>query len=298
MSIFLTLVSGTDSFNSGFVSAILLLLEENALVDPNDVTWLSENKALDIELKREPSPACLNELRRLSDSEKADMFLTSAENRKKKLLIADMDSTIVAEETLDEVAKHYGIGKMVSEITERAMRGEIDFKTSLRERVALLSGKDSAVLSFVRDDMTLNKGAKTLVQTMSAHGAKCVLISGGFSFFTTYVASLCGFHHHHGNTLQVKNSKVSGFVEDPILDSSAKSELMNEYMNKYGVKSDNVLAIGDGANDKKMIEAAGLGIGYYPKDILEEATDNHIFYGDLTTALYAQGFCDEDFSVE
>ncbi len=298
MSTFLTLVSGKDTFNAGFVPAVLLLLEENSLIDADDVAWLSKDKAVDINLKREPSSSCISELRRLSDSEKADMFLTSSLGRRKKLLIADMDSTIVAEETLDEIAKHYGIGKLVSEITERSMRGEIDFKTSLRERVALLSGKDSAVLSFVRDDTTLNKGAKTLVQTMAKHGAKCVLISGGFTYFTQYVATLCGFHHHHGNTLQVKKNKISGFVEDPILDASAKSQLMREYMNKYSVKSDDVLAVGDGANDKVMISDAGLGIGYYPKDILREVSNNHILYGDLSAALYAQGFSDNDFSVE
>lgn len=298
MSIFLTLVSGTQEFQDGLVSAVELLLEENNLVVPSTTTILAQNKAVDLQLQKPPSDSIKRELRRLADMSKADLFFTPLEGRRKKLLIADMDSTIVAEETLDELAHHYGVGKMVSDITERAMRGEIDFKTSLRERVALLSGKDSAVLTFVRDDMTFNPGAKILVKTMSAHGAKCVLISGGFTFFTKHIAELCGFDHHHGNTLQINGSKLSGFVDDPILDGLAKSELMREYMNKYNVKADNVLAIGDGANDKKMITDAGLGIGYYPKDVLETATDNHIFYGDLTSALYAQGYRKEDFCVE
>ncbi len=262
--------------------------------DP-DITWLSEGKAAEIEVSDNITIKDIQQLRTALDEHHIDIFCTQIINRRKKLLIADMDSTIVTSETLDELADEAGIKEKVSEITERAMRGELDFFDAIRERVGLLDGLSTDALTRTLENTQVSKGAKTLIQTMSHHGAFCALVSGGFTFFTEAIAQKLGFDANHGNVLGIENNKLTGKVIDPILDKNTKLELLNHYLAQHKLKPDDAFSIGDGANDLMMLEAAGLGIGYQPKPILEERLMNCIRHTDLTSALYAQGYQEEEF---
>jgi phosphoserine phosphatase len=201
-----------------------------------------------------------------------------------------MDSTIVAGETLDELASHAGIRDKIAPITARAMRGELDFESALRERVSLLEGMDAAALEKTSARIKLNPGAGIFVQFMRSKGAKCILVSGGFTYFTDAFAKYAGFDDHHGNMLQIKDGKLTGQLEGEILDKNKKLSLLETYRQSLNLKIDETMAIGDGANDLPMLQKSGLGIGYKPKPLLLEALPNCIIHGDLTAALYAQGF--------
>lgn len=200
-----------------------------------------------------------------------------------------MDSTIIAEETLDELAAFAGIKDKIAAITTRAMNGELDFEAALRERVALLKGLPETALQETLDKMVVNPGAQTFIQTMRDSGATCVLVSGGFTFFTSRVANAVGFHSNHGNTLEIENGVLKGTVGLPILDKFAKLSFLKDYAGKLGIGLDETLTIGDGANDLPMLKAAGLGIGYYPKKAVADEVNSVIQFGDFTAALYAQG---------
>lgn len=228
--------------------------------------------------------------------DRIDVFLTKAAGRRKKLLIADMDSTIVTGETLDDLAEFAGIKDQIAAITTRAMEGEIDFHDALRERVALLKGLDIAALDKTLADIQLSPGAETFVQTMAMHGAHCVLVSGGFTFFTGNIAEKAGFHAHHGNVLDIDGDVLAGTVSDPILDKDSKVHFLKKYVQDQNISEENVLAIGDGANDIPMLQTAGLGIGYHPKHAVQEKISNLIIHGDLTAALYAQGYSQQEFA--
>ena len=293
----LVLVASAPQLPKSIVNAVTLILEENGYT-PTRQTWLSQDKALEITLDDTPNAQTHEKLLAILHHAKIDHFLVPDAGRRKRLLVADMDSTIAAEETLDEIARACGVGDQVAEITKRSMRGEVDFNTSLRNRVALLAGQPAQTLASVRAMMKLNEGAKTFVKTMAAHGAKCVLISGGFTYFTSFVAEICGFHHDHGNVLEMKNGRITGFLEEPILGPQSKADLLREYCTKYKIQESDALAIGDGANDKNMLTMAGMGIGYYPKDVLRPVTPHHITFTDLKTALYIQGYRDDEIYVE
>ena len=225
----------------------------------------------------------------------ADICIQTAKDRKKKLLICDMDSTLIGQECIDELADFAGVKDRVSAITERAMRGEIGFEGALTERVSLLKDLDISILQKCFEDrITLNKGARTLCQTMKANGAKTVIVSGGFTFFTERVADACGFDKHQANTLLEANSKLTGTVALPILGREAKLDALNIHSAKFGGSS-NAVAIGDGANDLAMITAAGLGIAYYAKPVVAAQAHCAINHTDLTTALYFQGYSDDEF---
>ncbi|MAS88171.1 MAG: phosphoserine phosphatase SerB [Micavibrio sp.] len=255
------------------------------------ITTLSENRAVDIPISEPMSKAQIDTLReRLF----CDIFITSAKNRKKKLFLADMDSTIVASETLDELAGFAGVKDKVSAITARSMAGEIDFETSLRERVALLEGMQSSHMQTILDQTELNDGAEILLKTLKAQGVYTVLISGGFTFYTESIAAKIGFDAHHGNVLEIFNGQLSGKVVPPILGPDAKLSYLQQYVQKLGLTADDVLAVGDGANDRFMLERAALGVGYAPKPLLQEILLNQIHYTDLTSLLYAQGYNDQE----
>ena len=225
----------------------------------------------------------------------ADICVQPAADRKKKLLICDMDSTLIGQECIDELADFAGVKAHVSEITERAMRGELDFEAALTERVGLLKGLDLSVLeTCFKERIHLNPGAVTLCQTMKAHGAKTVIVSGGFTFFTQRVAQACGFEHHHANTLLDNGTSLLGDVGRPILGREAKQETLEKYSTPLGGASQ-AIAIGDGANDLAMIQAAGLGVAYYAKPAVAAAAHCAINNTDLTTALYFQGYKDTEF---
>jgi phosphoserine phosphatase len=217
--------------------------------------------------------------------------------RRKRLLVADMESTVIQQECLDELAAFAGVQLQISGITARAMRGELDFEAALKERVGLLKGLDANLLQRVYDHVTLMPGAETLVNTMRRHGANCALVSGGFTFFTQRIATRLGFDLHRANTLDVVDHKLAGTVATPILGREAKLQTLRELASASGLQPGETLAVGDGANDLAMIEAAGLGVAFRAKPILTQRVAASIVHGDLTALLYLQGFRREDFAV-
>ncbi len=220
-----------------------------------------------------------------------DFALQPWAGRKKGLLIADMDSTIIGCECLDELADFAGVKSEVSAITERAMRGEIGFEGALRERVAMLKGLElSALEGCYAGRVRLNPGAATLVKTMAANGARCVLVSGGFRFFTERVAKAAGFAADRANTLLEDGACLTGEVGEPILGREAKLQALLEETTTLGIGADAALAVGDGANDLMMIEAAGLGIAYRAKPVVAAQADARVDHADLTALLYMQGY--------
>jgi phosphoserine phosphatase len=257
--------------------------------------WLHDRKAVDLGLSAKPNRAVLIHLRDLCDRDRIDVFVTNVEKRRKKLLLADMDSTIVHGETLDDLAEFAGLKAQISEITQKAMEGEMDFHDALRARVKLLENLPVDALRQTMDQTHINPGALELVKIMKKHGAKCVLISGGFTYFTSRIAREVGFDHHHGNHLQIEDEKLTGKVEEPILDKYSKLEFLKYYAQSYGLTLGHTMTIGDGANDIPMLKNAGLGIGYKPKQAVQREIDNHIIHGDLSAALYAQGYTYQHF---
>ena len=217
-------------------------------------------------------------------------------SRRKKLLVTDMESTIIEQECLDELAGFAGVQEQISGITARAMRGELDFEAALKERVGLLKGLDAGLLHQVYDRVTLMPGAETLVKTMRAHGATCALVSGGFAFFTQRIATRLGFGLHRANTLDVAEGRLAGTVRTPILGREAKLQALQELTTAGGLQPSETLAVGDGANDLAMIEAAGLGVAFRAKPILSQRAAASIVHGDLTALLYLQGIGREEFA--
>ncbi|MCR9196017.1 MAG: phosphoserine phosphatase SerB [Hyphomonas sp.] len=225
----------------------------------------------------------------------ADVALLPASNRKKKLLVSDMDSTIIKQECLDELAAYAGLKDEIAAITARAMAGELDFEGALTERVGKLNGLSLSALQRCFDErITLMPGAKTLTATMSANGAFCLLVSGGFTFFTSRVAAITGFDADKGNTLIDDGAALTGEVGRPILGREAKLEALDDCAFANGITRSDALAMGDGANDLAMIEAAGLGLAVHAKPIVASAADAAIGVTDLTAALYFQGFTDDE----
>ena len=226
----------------------------------------------------------------------ADVCVQPAEGRRKGLLVADMDSTIIGCECIDELADMVGLKTRVAVITERAMRGEIDFPGALRERVAMLEGLPLPDLQRCYDErVRLNPGARTLVRTMAAHGAVCFLVSGGFTFFTTRVAEAAGFSAHRANVLLDDGARLTGQVQAPILGREAKLAALQEEAALAGLDLSRTLAVGDGANDLMMIQAAGLGVAYRAKPVVSAQAGARVDHADLTALLYFQGYRAEDF---
>jgi phosphoserine phosphatase len=220
------------------------------------------------------------------------------EGRRKKLLVADMDSTIINVECLDELADFAGIKAEIAAITERAMRGELEFEPALRERVAKLKGLPLGALQQAYDErVRLNPGAGTLVKTMAAHGARCVLVSGGFTFFTSRVADAAGFHSNRANVLLDDGAMLTGKVQEPILGRAAKLEALTSEAAALGISASEALAIGDGANDLDMINAAGLGVAYRAKPIVAAEADAKIDHMSLEAALFFQGYRRGEFAA-
>ncbi|MBS0362900.1 MAG: phosphoserine phosphatase SerB [Proteobacteria bacterium] len=228
-----------------------------------------------------------------------DWCLQPVAGRRKQLLVADMDSTIINVECLDELADFAGLKAEISAITERAMRGELAFEGALRERVAMLKGLPISALEETYDErVRLNPGARTLVRTMATNGARCVLVSGGFNFFTVRVAAEAGFHADRANWLKSEKGQLTGEVGEPILGREAKLAALQEEAAAKGLPLSAAIAIGDGANDLAMIEAAGLGVAYRAKPIVAAQADAKIDHTDLTTLLYFQGYERGDFVTD
>ena len=252
------------------------------------VRWLAEDAAAEILLDPCPPRAALADM---LAGRALDWALVPAAGRRKQLLVSDMDSTIINIECIDELADLVGIKAEVAAITRRAMNGELDFEAALAERVALLAGvEETAIAEICASRLRLNPGARTLVSTMRAHGASTVLVSGGFTLFTAHVARLAGFERHHGNRLELARGRLTGRVLPPILGASAKLRTLDEAAAGLGLDRRAALALGDGANDRPMLEAAGLAVAFRPHPVLAASADLVIAHGDLTAALYLQGY--------
>jgi phosphoserine phosphatase len=226
-----------------------------------------------------------------------DWALVPVEGRRKKLLVADMDSTIINVECLDELADFAGLKAEIAAITERAMNGELEFEPALRERVGKLKGLALGALQKTYDErVRLNPGATTLVKTMAAHQARCVLVSGGFTFFTSRVAEAAGFHANRANTLLDDGAKLTGLVQEPILGRAAKLDALQSEAKTLKIKESEAIAIGDGANDLDMIKTAGLGVAYRAKPLVAAEADARIDHTSLEAALFYQGYRRGEFS--
>jgi phosphoserine phosphatase len=263
--------------------------------------WLFDGVAVDIPFGADNNleadrHAIEQRLRELRGDLPIDIVVQPAGVRRKKLLLADMDSTMIGQECIDELADFAGLKAHVAAITERAMRGEIEFEPALRERVALLKDLPASVVDEVLDKrITLTPGGRALVATMRAHGAYTCLVSGGFTLFTRAVAAKIGFQENRANELVVRDGKFTGEVKEPILGRAAKLATLVDLMESFDLDDIDSVVVGDGANDLAMIQAAGLGIAYHAKPAVAAAAAARIDHGDLTALLYAQGYRREEF---
>jgi len=258
--------------------------------------WLSADEACDIHFEHDDISTLTKNF--TLTRYPVDYIFHSASTqqaRRKRMLISDMDSTIIQQECIDELADRLGIKERVAKITARAMNNELDFADALRERVSLLKGLDETTLSEVYEhQIHFMPGARELVATMRHHGAHCVLVSGGFTFFTEKIASALGFHEQHANRLAIKDGVLTGHVIEPILDKTSKYESLISISRKHGIPVSDVFALGDGANDIPMLKAAGLGIAYHAHTTVQEHIPTHINHTTLRAALFMQGYSSDD----
>jgi len=268
-----------------------------ALPQPNRAEWLFDGVAADIFFASDEDMLVIAERMRAARGDAPiDIVVQPEASRRKRLFLADMDSTMIGQECIDELADFAGLKAHVAAITERAMRGEIEFEPALRERVALLKGLPVSVVDEVlASRITLNSGGRELVQTMRAHGAYTCLVSGGFTLFTSRIAEQLGFQENRANELLVEDGKLRGEVAEPILGRAAKLATLVELREAFDIDNIDTLVVGDGANDLAMIQSAGLGIAYHAKPAVAAAAHGRIDFGDLTALLYAQGYKRSEF---
>lgn len=267
------------------------------LHDVSDWSVLAPNVAAERLIDTDDREGLIGRLRAALADLPLDINILPAENRKKRLLVADMDSTIITCECLDEIADFAGLKAQVSGITERAMRGELAFEPALRERVGLLKGMPASILEDVyKSRVTLMPGARAIVQTMRRNGAYAQLVSGGFTFFTERVAVAAGFNENRANRLEISGGTLTGTVAEPILGREAKLSALVETAQRLDLPLSDCLAVGDGANDLAMIEAAGLGVAFHAKPLVAEAAAARIDHSDLTGILYLQGYRYDEFA--
>lgn len=275
---------------------VLLRRVARSLPEVRQPVWLDENIAADVIFAEPVTPAILAQVRDALGGRPIDFFVQPMALRRKRLLVADMDSTMIEQECLDELADFAGLKAHIAAITARAMRGDIPFEPALRERVALLKGLDAGVIGqIIAERISLTPGAQTLVRTMRAHGAFTVLVTGGFTAFTQDIAPRIGFDAHVANVLGIANGRLNGKIEEPILGRAAKCEVLERYRRERGLSASETLAIGDGANDLDMLAEAGLGVAFHAKPAVAAAAQARVDHGDLTALLYAQGYRRADF---
>lgn len=288
----LTLIAASDKekLTPPLIQAIAgELIQAGGLIIATD--WLAEDIACDIIFSRIENALADKLAAKAVEGRAIDHVAQSTEDRQKKLLICDMDSTMITVECIDEIADFAGVKKQVSEITERAMRGEIDFPGALRERVGLLKGLPESVLKQVYDErIKYMPGGRELVKTMRMHGAYAILVSGGFDYFTAKVQSALGFNANSANRLEIEAGRLTGRVIEPILDKQAKLHTLMTVSSEKGIGLSHTLAVGDGANDLPMITAAGLGVAYHAKPLVQQSARARINYCDLKALLYIQGY--------
>jgi phosphoserine phosphatase len=263
--------------------------------------WLSENEAVDISLHGDALDVdqvdyTQSMLRSVIDSRPIDIAVQAPDNRRKKLLVADMDSTMIEQECIDELADMAGVKDHVSAITRRAMNGEIAFEPALRERVALLKNLPVSIIQkVISERITLMPGGKALIATMQNSGAYCALVSGGFTSFTGPVAAMLGFDANHANILETQNGLLTGTVAEPILGMQAKVQALEFYCTKLGISLGETIAVGDGANDLGMIKRAGTGVALHAKPSVAAEAKIRIDHADLCALLFLQGYTRAEF---
>ncbi|GAA5076355.1 phosphoserine phosphatase SerB [Roseibacterium beibuensis] len=259
-----------------------------------DAVWLNPNHAAEFEVARLPKN--IGSVWDSLQSEGVDMVAQKTEGRRKAMLLADMDSTMIQQECIDELAAEAGVGDRVTDITARAMNGDLDFEEALLERVGLLKGLPNSVISDVlQKRISLMPGGKTLIATMKAHGAHAALVSGGFTAFTTAVAEWLGFDEHRANTLLAEDGVLTGDVARPILGREAKVQALHEITERLGLSPRDVIAVGDGANDLGMLGLAGTGVALHAKPAVQAQAPHRLNHGDLTALLYLQGYSVDEF---
>ena len=259
-----------------------------------EALWLSPDEAAEFAVETVPDNAAAtgDEIRALG----VDIAIQPDGDRRKKLLVADMDSTMIGQECIDELADAAGVGEKVAAITAKAMNGDLNFEEALLERVALLKGLDQGVIGTVLNErIKLARGGKTLVATMRANGAYTALVSGGFVQFSGAISKALGFHEHHANRLLESAGTLTGDVARPILGREAKVETLLKLRRERDLEPEDVLAVGDGANDLGMIERAGLGVALHAKPKVAAQAPVRIDHGDLTALLYLQGYSRDEF---
>ncbi|MFQ5985349.1 MAG: phosphoserine phosphatase SerB [Alphaproteobacteria bacterium] len=287
----LTLVAGSASVldDTTVAAAHEVLMSLGAA--PGRTRWLKPGRALDLMFRGGDRRAIEKALRERLALRPVDAVAQPRAGRRKRLLVADMDMTVTTVESIDELADLAGLRERIAPITARAMAGGLDFATALKARVAMLKGLDEAVLERTwRTRVALAPGAGTLVATMRAHGAYTVLVSGGFTFFTERVARAAGFDDHEANVLETKDGRLTGRVQEPSRGPEAKLHCLRRFAAKRGLKRAETMAVGDGANDLDMLQAAGLGVAFNAKPAVAAAAPARIDHGDLTALLYVQGY--------
>ncbi len=260
------------------------------------ISWLADAEACEFLLSGMPDPAAVSEIRSELRRINVDFCVVPVPNRRKRVLLADMDSTMILEESLDELAGHVGVGDEVKRITAAAMNGELDFEEAVRHRVGLLAGLDVSVIGHILENrITLAPGGRELVATMKAQGAYSVLVSGGFEDFTKVIAGRLGFDEFRANTLHRRNGKLTGEPGTPILGRRAKAELLADVVERLELRTEDVLAVGDGANDLDMLRMAGLGVALHPKPAVAARSRHVLEFADLSGLLFLQGYRLDEF---
>ncbi len=295
METVLTLIAPAGGLDETIVASVAKALKVMG-VEAGEPDWLSPGEACDISFSGADPQAAETAVREALSGAAVDLLAQPAAGRRKSLLVADMDCTIITTETLDELAARAGRKEDTAAITERAMRGEIDFAEALKERVAMLVGLEEGALEETLAAVVLSPGAETLVRTMAGNGAHTVLVSGGFGFFTERVAAMAGFDETRSNRFEIADGRLTGHVIEPILGPEAKLESLTGLSAERKIPLARTLAIGDGANDAPMIRAAGLGVAYRGKPVAREAARARIEVCGLTAALYMQGYRRDEFA--
>jgi phosphoserine phosphatase len=276
-----------------YLDASLVTNLRNAM-GGGDAIWLDPNHCAEFDVPK--IPRNIQSVWESLAAEGVDMVWQKATDRKRKLLLADMDSTMIQQECIDELADEAGFGERVAAITARAMNGELDFEAALLERVGLLRDlPESTIASVLENRITLMPGGATLLATMKANGAYCALVSGGFTAFTQAIAEKLGFDEHQANVLLAENGVLTGDVARPIVGRDAKVEALGRITKKLGIKPGDVLAVGDGANDLGMLQLAGTGVALHAKPTVQEQARHRINHGDLTALLFIQGYAKSEF---
>ncbi|MTJ82895.1 MAG: phosphoserine phosphatase SerB [Telmatospirillum sp.] len=283
----------------GELDGILLKRVRDALSDLGadtwPVQWLSPDQAADLRFALLAPDQATAAARSLLGGLPVDMAAQPVDGRRKRLLLADMDSTMVEGETLDDLAGRAGLAGDIAAVTAKAMRGEMDFAEAFRQRIARLAGLSRDAIDETARDLRLTPGAIPLVATMRANGARTVLVSGGLREFTGRAAALAGFDDDIGNHVEIRDGRLTGRVEEPVLDRNAKGRALSDIAASLGLPLSATLAVGDGANDLDMVSAAGLGVAFHGKPLLADRAPCRIDHGDLTALLYFQGYREDEF---